>query len=290
LPVAVVTGASSGIGEAISRELARRDWHVVLLARREDRLQPLASEFGGEYELCDVGRRADVERVAAAVTQRHPSIQLLVNNAGIPGRAGFTKIELERLEEVLRVNYLGPVWCLRAFLPALEAAAPSDVVNVVSVAGTVAAGSGGPYTSSKHAQLAFSRSVAASCGRAAFACTRSCPASSRPRASRSARVSGRGSRRSSSSRNWWPSACSRHSTATAARCSSRAGTAWLRSRKPWPRGSLHGWPLAELVRRGTRMNSSPTSSPPLTSHPSQSSAPRCADSSAPRSETPARLA
>ena len=59
-----------------------------------------------------------------------------------------------------RTNYLGGVWCLRAFLPALEAAAPSDVVNVVSVAGTVAAGSSGPYTASKHAQLAFSRSIA----------------------------------------------------------------------------------------------------------------------------------
>ena len=58
-----------------------------------------------------------------------------------------------------RTNYLGGVWCLRAFLPALEAAAPSDVVNVVSVAGTVAAGSSGPYTASKHAQLAFSRSL-----------------------------------------------------------------------------------------------------------------------------------
>jgi NAD(P)-dependent dehydrogenase (short-subunit alcohol dehydrogenase family) len=274
----------------MARALRGRGWDCVLLARGEERLRTLADEQGAKWELCDVGDREAVERTAATVVERHPRISLLANNAGVPGRGTFLRASVEKIEEVTRTNYLGGVWCLRAFLPALEAAAPSDVVNVVSVAGTVAAGSGGPYTSSKHAQLAFSRSVAASCGRAAFACTRSCPASSRPRASRSARVSGRGSRRSSSSRNWWPSACSRHSTATAARCSSRAGTAWLRSRKPWPRGSLHGWPLAELVRRGTRMNSSPTSSPPLTSHPSQSSAPRCADSSAPRSETPARLA
>jgi uncharacterized protein len=159
--VAVVTGASSGIGEAISRELAARGWHVVLLARREDRLQALATELGGEYELCDVSRRDDVERAAAAVTERHPQIRLLVNNAGIPGRAGFTAIEPERLEEVLRVNYLGAVWCLRAFLPALEAAGRADVVNIVSVAGTVAFAPAGPYSASKHAQLAFSRSTAA---------------------------------------------------------------------------------------------------------------------------------
>jgi short-subunit dehydrogenase len=124
-------------------------------------LRALAQELDAEYELCDVGRRNDVERMAAAVTQRHPEVRLLVNNAGIPGRAGFTAIDLERLEEVLRVNYLGAVWCLRAFLPALEAAGRADVVNIVSVAGTVAFAPAGPYSASKHAQLAFSRSTTA---------------------------------------------------------------------------------------------------------------------------------
>jgi uncharacterized protein len=133
----------------------------VLLARGEERLRPLAEELGAEWELCDVGDREAVERVAGAVVARHGRISLLVNNAGIPGRGTFLRATAEKIEEVTRTNYLGSVWCLRAFLPALEAAAPSDVVNVVSVAGTVAAGSGGPYTSSKHAQLAFSRSVAA---------------------------------------------------------------------------------------------------------------------------------
>jgi short-subunit dehydrogenase len=133
----------------------------VLLARREDRLRALAQELGGEYEVCDVGRREDVERVATAVTARHPRIALLVNNAGIPGRAGFTTIDPDRLEEVLRVNYLGGVWCLRAFLPALEASGRADVVNIVSIAGAVAPAQAGPYSASKHAQLAFSRATAA---------------------------------------------------------------------------------------------------------------------------------
>jgi uncharacterized protein len=88
-------------------------------------------------------------------------VHLLVNNAGIPGRAGFSEIDADRLEEVLRVNYLGAVWCLRAFLPALEATDRADVVNIVSVAGTVAFAPSGPYSASKHAQLAFSRSVTA---------------------------------------------------------------------------------------------------------------------------------
>ena len=161
MPLAVVTGASSGIGAAVARALRGRGWDCVLVARREERLRPLAEELGAEWELCDVGDREAVERTAAAIVERHPRVSLLVNNAGVPGRGGFLSTSPERIEEVTRTNYLGGVWCLRAFLPALEAAAPSDVVNVVSVAGTVAAGSGGPYTASKHAQLAFSRSVSA---------------------------------------------------------------------------------------------------------------------------------
>jgi NAD(P)-dependent dehydrogenase (short-subunit alcohol dehydrogenase family) len=161
VPLAVVTGGSSGIGAAIARALRGRGWDCVLLARTEERLRATAEELGAEWELCDVGDRAAVERVAAHVVERHARVSLLVNNAGIPGRGGFLRSTPERIEEVTRTNYLGGVWCVRAFLPALEAAAPSDVVNVVSVAGTVTAGSGGPYTASKHAQLAFSRSIAA---------------------------------------------------------------------------------------------------------------------------------
>ena len=159
--IAVVTGASSGIGAALARALAGRGWRPVLLARREDRLRALAGELDGEYEVCDVGDREQVDRVAAAVTERHPAIGLLVNNAGVPGRTGFFGPDPQRIEDILRINYLGSVWCLRGFLPALEAGAPSDVVNVVSVAGTVAFPPSGPYAATKHAQLAFSRAAAA---------------------------------------------------------------------------------------------------------------------------------
>jgi uncharacterized protein len=158
--VAVVTGGSSGIGAAIARALARRGWRLVLLARNEERLRQVSAETGAEAEICDVGDRAEVERVAAGVRERHPAIALLVNNAGIPGRGGgFLDMEPERIEDLIRINYLGSIWCLRAFLPALEAAAPAHVVNVSSVAGVIAAGESGPYSASKHAQLAFSRSV-----------------------------------------------------------------------------------------------------------------------------------
>jgi uncharacterized protein len=163
--IAVVTGASSGIGEMTARELAKRGWSLVLLARREDRLAAVAKELGAEWEVCDVSDRAVVDQVAARVLERHPAVSLLVNNAGIPARGSFLEIEPERIEQVLAVNYLGGVWCLRAFEPGLRAAAAQDgdahVVNLVSVAGTVAFAPAGSYSAAKHAQLAFSRSTAA---------------------------------------------------------------------------------------------------------------------------------
>ena len=114
----------------------------------------LAEEIDGEYEVCDVTDRAAVDAVAT----RHARIDLLVNNAGVPARASFLEGDVET---ALRTNYLGGIWCVRAFLPALEATAPSDIVDIVSVAGMIALPASGPYAASKHAQLAFSRALAA---------------------------------------------------------------------------------------------------------------------------------
>ena len=136
----------------------------MLVARREDRLRALADRLGGETELCDVADRAAVDAMAARVLGRHPAIQLLVNNAGMPARGTYLEVEPELVQRVMEVNYLGGVWCTRAFMPGLEAAAAqggASVVNLVSVAGTVAFAPAGAYAASKHAQLAFSRSLAA---------------------------------------------------------------------------------------------------------------------------------
>ena len=84
--IAVVTGASAGIGEAIARRLAERGWRCVLVARREERLKALADEIGGEVELCDVADRDAVDALAARILERHPTVHLLVNNAGMPAR------------------------------------------------------------------------------------------------------------------------------------------------------------------------------------------------------------
>jgi NAD(P)-dependent dehydrogenase (short-subunit alcohol dehydrogenase family) len=144
--VAVVTGASSGIGAELVRALQARGMLVVGLSRRPSEAD--------EHEECDVADRAAVEGAAARVLERHPRIDLLVNNAGVGARGNYLTVEPEVIEQVMRVNYLGSVWATLAFLPGLGQG--SHVVNVVSVAGTVA---GGPYSASKHAQLAFSRSI-----------------------------------------------------------------------------------------------------------------------------------
>ena len=109
-----------------------------------------------EHEEVDVADREAVEAAAARVLERHPRIDLLVNNAGIGARDTFLHADPGLIEQVMRVNYFGSVWATRAFLPGLGEGA--HVVNVVSVAGTVAMG---PYSASKHAQLAFSRALAA---------------------------------------------------------------------------------------------------------------------------------
>jgi NAD(P)-dependent dehydrogenase (short-subunit alcohol dehydrogenase family) len=145
--VAVVTGASSGLGAELVRALRARGMLVVGLSRR-----PSAAD---EHEECDVSDRAAVESAAARVLERHARIDLLVNNAGIGARGNYLTVEPDVIERVIRVNYLGSVWSTLAFLPGLGEG--SHVVNLVSVAGTVAAG---PYSASKHAQLAFSRSIA----------------------------------------------------------------------------------------------------------------------------------
>ena len=155
--VAVVTGASSGIGEATARDLAGRGWLCVLVARREDRLRALADEIGGEIEVCDVGDREAVDAAVARILARHPAIGLLVNNAGIPMRDTFPEADLDLVERVLAVNYFGGAWFTRALLPGLRAERRGHVVNVVSIAGAIAFAQSGPYVASKHAQLAFSR-------------------------------------------------------------------------------------------------------------------------------------
>ena len=160
--VAVITGGSSGIGAALARDLRQEGWTCVLVARGEERLRELAGELGAEAEVCDVGDRAAVDALAARVTARHPKINLLVNNAGLPGAGGLPRGEADRIEAVMRVNYLGSVWCLRAFLPGARGGRARRTSSTSSRSRAPSPSrQSGPYAASKHAQLAFSRATAA---------------------------------------------------------------------------------------------------------------------------------
>ena len=166
--VAVVTGASSGIGEATARLLAERGWRCVLVARREDELRRLASELGrgAVVETCDVADRAAVESTTARILERHPEIDLLVNSAGILARGTFVDAPLDEIERALAVNYLGCVWVTRGLLAGIRAAATArgraHIATIASIGGAIVFSPAAPYSASKFAQVAFSRSLRAS--------------------------------------------------------------------------------------------------------------------------------
>lgn len=162
--IAVVTGASTGIGEATARALAREGWRCVLVARRAELLERVATEIDGEVEPCDLLDRAAIAAVGERVLARHPRVALLVNNAGALARGTFVDVDLDEMERVTRLNYLSGVFMTRALLPGLRAAGAAGgahVVNLASTAGLISFPAGSAYAASKHAQVAFSRSLRA---------------------------------------------------------------------------------------------------------------------------------
>lgn len=146
---AVVTGASSGIGAATARALAKAGFRVVCAARRTDRVEALAAEIGGTPVGCDVTSRSSVAALASAVGD---SLHVLVNNAG--GAFGADPVESADPEDwraMYEVNVLGTLHVTQALLPALRASGDAVIINVGSTAGRVAYEGGGGYTAAKHA-------------------------------------------------------------------------------------------------------------------------------------------
>jgi hypothetical protein len=162
--VAIVTGASSGIGQATARALAVRGWRCVLVARRRELLDELAREIDAVAEPCDLLDRDATTRLGERLCGTYESVGLLVNSAGALSRGTADRVDLDELEWVVRLNYLTGVWTTRSLLPALlreGAARGSHIVNVASIAGVLAFPAGAAYSASKHAQVAFSRSLSA---------------------------------------------------------------------------------------------------------------------------------
>jgi NAD(P)-dependent dehydrogenase (short-subunit alcohol dehydrogenase family) len=158
--VAVVTGASSGIGEATARALARAGMTVIAVARREQRLRALAGENPAIHAYrADVTSAEDVGRLANGVKGDFGACHALVNNAGVTSGRRFRGGEhLEEVYRTMDVNFFGVVRCMAAFAELLKASAPSRVVNVASVAGKL--GLGNPaYAASKFALVGFTEAV-----------------------------------------------------------------------------------------------------------------------------------
>jgi NADP-dependent 3-hydroxy acid dehydrogenase YdfG len=167
--VAVVTGASSGIGAATARRLAAEGFHVIAAARRADRLAAVVDEItaaGGAATAvtCDV---TSDESVAALAAQLPEPVTLLVNNAG--GAVGLEPVESGRVPDwqwMYDVNVLGTLRVTQALLPALERSGRGTVVMIGSTAALVAYEGGGGYTAAKHALTAVTETLRLElCGR-----------------------------------------------------------------------------------------------------------------------------
>ena len=157
--LAIVTGSSSGIGEATALRLAREDGlRLVLVARREDRLRALAERIGGgaTYVAADLTAPDAPARVREHVEGLGEPLGLLVNNAGAGWRAKFADGGYENVRRTMEINFDAVLRLTEALLPLLRAAAPSAIVNVSSTAGRVARGGSGAYSASKFALAGWS--------------------------------------------------------------------------------------------------------------------------------------
>jgi NADP-dependent 3-hydroxy acid dehydrogenase YdfG len=147
-PLAVVTGASSGIGAATARRLAREGYEVICAARRLDRIEALAKEIDGRAVRCDVTSTEDVAALTAEVGDR---VDLLVNNAGGAfGAEPVAAADLDAWRRMYEVNVIGVAAVTKSLLPALIAAGGTIIV-MGSTAGQVAYEGGGGYAAAKHA-------------------------------------------------------------------------------------------------------------------------------------------
>ncbi len=177
---ALVTGASSGIGEAIAAELANRGHNVVLAARREDRLRELAHKLEGsgvraEAVAADLGDPAGRDSLQEAIESHGLAVEVLVNNAGFGGGPAFAGTERDRLLEMTRLNVEAVVDLTSRFVPAMVARGQGAVINTASTAAFQPMPGTANYAATKAFVLSLSEAISSELGPKGITVTALCP-------------------------------------------------------------------------------------------------------------------
>lgn len=162
--VAIVTGASSGIGYATAIALSRAGAKVAAGARRTDRLESLKNQGaknGGEIltQKLDVTKKADCDSFIAEVVQKWGTVDILINNAGLMPLSFFKNLKVEEWDQMINVNIKGVFYCTAAALPHMLSKKSGHIVNISSVAGRIVFPAGSVYCATKHAITAFSEGL-----------------------------------------------------------------------------------------------------------------------------------
>lgn len=162
--VVVITGASSGIGEAAAIEFAKKGANIVLVARREDKLLDVEKKLS-KFNIttlvipCDVSKKSDVEQMTKSVIEKFNRIDVLVNNAGFAIYGYVKDLSIEEIESQMATNYFGMIFCTKNFLPKMIEQNFGHIVNVASVAGSFGLPGIASYCASKFAMLGFSEGL-----------------------------------------------------------------------------------------------------------------------------------
>ena len=162
--VVVITGASSGLGEAAARHLSDQGATVVLGARRVERIQALARELAGRGAKAlaiptDVTDRQQVKKLVDAAVQAYGCIDVMLNNAGLMPHSPLERLKVEEWERMVDVNFKGVLWGIAAALPHMMRQRSGHVINVSSVAGHKVSPAGAVYAATKHAVRALSEGL-----------------------------------------------------------------------------------------------------------------------------------
>ena len=162
--VVIITGASSGLGEATARRLAKNGAKLMLAARREERLQELVAEItkdGGiaKYQVTDVTDRSQVEKLAQATIQAYDRLDVLVNNAGLMPLSPLAANKIEEWEKMVDVNIKGVLYGVSAVMPIMLEQESGHIINISSVAGHKVFAGGAVYCATKFAVKAISEGI-----------------------------------------------------------------------------------------------------------------------------------